>query len=192
MKTDGERPRSAAHAIATYIRAKDCNRPHLMEAAFAREATLEMIVKVEGMSFPPEARGIDELTHVLVSRFNQAFENIYTLCLAAPPDTLLPSFSCDWLVGMSEKGSREIRVGCGRYDWSFRPPGLVLVEKLRITIEGMQSLPPHAGPSVMAWLSKLPHPWCSAQAAVESMPRFEALRAVTEHIARVHEEAGAP
>jgi hypothetical protein len=74
-------------SIATYIRAKDGNRPHLMEAAFVDDATLEMVVKVEGMAFPPSAKGIDELTQVLVSRFNQTYENIYTFCLASPLGT---------------------------------------------------------------------------------------------------------
>ena len=178
---------SASELIAAYIRAKECNRPHLMEAAFAKDATLEMVVKAEGMSFPPRAQGIDELTQVLVSRFSQTFENIYTFCLASPPDTPRRSFSCDWLVGMSEKHSRAVRVGCGSYDWSFRPPDYAVVEGLKITIDHMQSLPPHAGASVMTWLTKLPHPWCSAQAAVESMPRLEGLRAIAERLARVQE-----
>lgn len=134
----------ASDSIATYIRAKDGNRPHLMEAAFTSDARL-----------------------------------------ASPPDGPRPSFSCDWLVGMSEKGSGAVRIGCGRYDWSFRPPALVLVGNLRITIELMQSLPAHACPGVMAWLAQLPYPWCKAEAALESMPRLEALRAVADHLARV-------
>ena len=185
------RPHSASDAIATYIRAKDCNRPHLMEAAFAKDAALEVASTVEGVSLPAHAKGIDELTQVLVSRFNQTFENIHTFCLASPFDTPQPSFSCGWLVGMSEKGSGAVRVGCGRYDWSFQPPDLVLVEKLKITIERMQSLPARACPDVMAWLAKLPYPWCKARAAVESMPRLEELRAVSEHLARVHEPPNA-
>ena len=183
------RPQSTSASIATYIRAKDCNRPHLMEGAFTKDAALEMVVTVGSISFPPHSKGIDELTQVLVSRFNQTFENIYTFCLTAPPDTPRQSFSCGWLVGMSEKGSGAVRVGCGRYDWSFRPPDLALVEKLKITIECMQSLPAHACPDVMAWLTKLPYPWCKARAAVESMPKLEELRAITEHLARVHEDA---
>lgn len=175
----------ASDSIATYIRAKDGNRPHLMEAAFTNDASLEMVVRVADISFPPHSKGIDELSQVLVSRFNQTFENIYTFCLASPPDGPRPSFSCDWLVGMSEKGSGAVRIGCGRYDWSFHAPALVLVENLRITIELMQSLPAHACPGVMAWLAQLPYPWCKAEAALESMPRLEALRAVADHLARV-------
>ena len=174
-------------AIATYIRAKDCNRPYLMEAAFTKDATVEMVVTTAGMSFPPQLKGIEELTQVLVSRFNQTYENIHTFCLSSPPGRARPSYSCDWLVGMSEKDSRAVRVGCGRYDWGFRAPDLVLVERLRITIEHMQSLPSHSCPDVMSWLARLPYPWCNARVAAESMPDIGELRAIAERLARVHE-----
>ena len=180
---------SAAGSIETYIRAKDCNRPFLMEAAFSTDATLEMIVKAGSISFPPHVRGIVELSQVLVSRFNQTFENVHTFCLASPPAVRVRSFSCDWLVGMSEKESGAVRIGCGRYDWSFRAPDLVLVENLKITIECMQSLPGGTCSEVMTWLAQLPYPWCDAQVAARSMPRLEELGIIAAHLGRV-DEAG--
>jgi hypothetical protein len=90
---------------------------------------------------------------------------------------------------MSEKGSGAVRVGCGTYEWSFRPPDLVLIENLRITIERMQSLPAHTRAGVMAWLSKLPYPWCTPRVAVESIPPFEELRVIAERLSLVPESA---
>ena len=43
---------TAADHIATYIRAKDENRPHLMASAFAPGAQLTMDVKPDAISFP--------------------------------------------------------------------------------------------------------------------------------------------
>lgn len=183
MAIDGPgHPRSASDAIAAYIRAKDGNRPHLLQAVFTKDALLEMSVPAGAISFPPRSQGLDELAQVLVSRFNQTYENIYTFCLAAPPDTRLPTFFCDWLVGMSEKGSGAVRAGCGRYQWSFRAPDLVLVEKLAITIELMHTLPPGACPQVMEWLAKLPYPWCPAGAALASIPRMDELGPIAERL----------
>lgn len=183
------RAHTGAESIETYIRAKDSNRPYLMAAAFAADATLEMVVQAGSISFPPDSRGIVDLSQVLVSRFNQTYENVHTFCLASPPTASQQMFSCRWLVGMSEKESGAVRVGCGRYDWSFRVPDLVLVEKLKITIECMQSLPSPTCSVVMAWLAQLPYPWCEARIAVRSIPQLHELRTVAEHLARVHEDA---
>ena len=105
---------TAPELIATYIRAKDSNRPHLMSAAFAPDASLEMVVNAGTISFPPHAAGLDAITDVLVSRFGQTFENVYTFCLCSPPYSHPSTFSCAWLVGMSPKEGGAVRVGCGR------------------------------------------------------------------------------
>ena len=144
---------TAQESIRTYIRAKDENRPHLMKYAFAEEARLEMVVKTGTISFPPLATGLESITDVLVRRFAQSFENVYTFCLAPPPQAHDAIFSCKWLVGMSEKETRRVRVGCGRYDWLFQSKGPRLAQRLTITIELMQVLPPERLPSVIAWLS---------------------------------------
>src|SRR5213593_1987385 len=144
---------TAQEVIGTYIRAKDENRPHLMKRAFAEDATLEMVVKTGTISFPPHASGLESITDILVRKFAQNFENVYTFCLAPPPQGQHSSFSCKWLVGMSEKETRRVRVGCGRYDWLFQSKGPRLAQRLTITIELMQVLPPERLPSVIAWLS---------------------------------------
>jgi hypothetical protein len=48
-------------AIQTYIRAKDENRPHLMPSAFAPDASLEVRVETENISFPPRQKALKQL-----------------------------------------------------------------------------------------------------------------------------------
>jgi hypothetical protein len=158
---------SIAHLVATYIRAKDSNRPHLMKAAFAQDAALEMIVNAGTISFPPRSAGLDAITDVLVSRFGQTFENVHTFCLCTPPEGSASSFSCPWLVGMSEKAGGAVRLGSGRYDWTFRSGR---VQHLTITIDQMEVLPPSDLEHVMGWLGSLPYPWCPADVAERSIP----------------------
>ena len=87
-----------------------------MRWAFAKAATLEMIVKTEAIAFPPSVKGLDSITDILVRRFAREFENVYSFCLAPPAARDERQFSCDWLVGMSAKEDGSVRVGCGRYD----------------------------------------------------------------------------
>lgn len=171
---------STSQAIANYIFAKDYNRPHLMRRAFCEAADLQMLVKSGAISFPPAVRGRDEITDVLVRRFGQTYENVYTFCLCQPPVSGAKNFACDWLVGMSSKADGSVRVGCGRYDWAFAPAGLGLVTQLKITIEQMVVLPPAALGEVMDWLSSLPHPWCGSALALSGMPRGEELAAIAD------------
>ena len=168
--------------IRTYIRAKDENRPHLMISAFAETATLDMVVKTGAIAFPPVCDGINAITRVLVQDFGKTFENVYTFCLARPPEGNDATFSCRWLVGMSAKDDGAVRIGCGRYDWQFetRDPGLV--EKLTITIESMLTLSPDGLRPAMNWLSSLPYPWCLAEEAIGGMPHLEGLEAVRNTI----------
>jgi hypothetical protein len=170
--------------VEGYLRAKDGNRPCLMERAFAAGAVLEVVAAAGTIAFPPVTRGRDGIADVLVRRFAQAYENVCTFCLAdAPPDDA-SEFSCDWLVGMSEKESRRVRVGCGRYDWRFEKDAAWRADRLTITIRAMESLDAgHLAP-VMAWLCRLPYPWCPAATALAGLPALAALDPVRAHLAR--------
>ena len=165
-------------SIANYLRAKDENRPYLMRQAFAPAATLMMVVKAGTISFPPAAQGIETITDVLVRRFGQTFENVRTLCLGAPPADDDTRFACNWIVGMSEKENGTVRVGCGRYDWSFQPQSPRLADQLTITIEAMQVLPPDSLLPIMEWLSMLPLPWCPVQTLLGKLPQLDGLEPV--------------
>jgi hypothetical protein len=175
-------------SVAVYIRAKDENRPELMPSAFAEDATLEMVVNSGTISFPPFTRGLGSITDVLVTRFNETFENVRTFCLAKPPKPDRTAFSCAWLVGMSEKKTGAVRVGCGRYDWSFQAGNPHLANRLRITIEEMAVLPPQHLAAVMKWLSKLPYPWCNSRVAVHGAPNVERLEPIIRHLGKMEGE----
>jgi hypothetical protein len=177
---------TARDAIAAYIRAKDENRPYLMSHAFSDAATLSMVVKSEAISFPPVTSGREAITNVLVREFNQAYENIRTLCFSSPPSNERAAFSCAWLVGMSAKEGHVVRVGCGRYDWTFQFEQPHLAEKLTITIEVMQLLPPETLIAVMGWLDELPYPWCSKQAAFERAPPLEELHPIRRWLSQAN------
>jgi hypothetical protein len=168
---------SAQEAVETYIRAKDENRPYLLERAFAENARLEMVVNSGTISFPPVSIGLESISDVLVRRFGQTYENVRTFCLAAPPRDER-NFVCDWLVGMSEKETRKVRIGYGRYDWLFQSHGEHRVERLRITIDLMESLGPRHLGSITHWLDRLPYPWSTARAALSGMPALEELHLI--------------
>jgi len=175
---------SAQESIATYIRAKDENRPDPMPRASAEAATLEMLAKTESIAFPPISNGIESISDVLARRFAQSHENVRTFCFTPLPLDGEVSFSCHWLVAMSEKEDRLVRVGCGRYDWKFQSHGPRLVERLTITIDLMQSLAPNSLISIMDWLSRLPYPWCSAQMALATAPSPDDLDPIRRYLAR--------
>jgi len=176
--------RRPSELIATYIAAKDGNRPWLMRRAFAEDAHLEMLVKTEAVSFPSSTTGVDAITDVLVRGFSREYENVYTICFLPRPETDSRHFSCSWLVGMSQRNSGEVRVGAGRYEWSFTNVSQPLVERLRITIEVMRVGEPANMRPIMGWLSALPYPWCSKGDAFRAMPRLQHLRDVAEYLGR--------
>jgi hypothetical protein len=173
---------SIEDAVSTYIVAKDGNRPWLMTHAFAEDAELEMIVRTDAISFPNAAKGLTQITEILVSRFAMDNENVYTFCLSRPAPSHRDHFLCDWLVGMSTKRDGAVRVGCGRYDWRFG--GDNLVTKLTINIETMSVLPGSEQAPVFRWLSALSYPWCSGTQALEAMPSIDGLAAVKSFLQR--------
>lgn len=177
------RMKTPSAAITAYLHAKDGNRPHLLAQAFTDDALLQMTVHTGAISFPPVSRGREAVAELLVRRFGQSYENVYTFCLASPPEVNSEVFRCDWLVAMTEKDSRAVRVGCGRYDWCFSPPSC-LAESLSITIETMQTLPAPHTDEVMDWVAGLPYPWCPAGTAQQGAPDIPQLAPVLGYIGR--------
>lgn len=175
---------SPSECISAYIDAKDRNRPHLLARAFTPTATVEVIAKTPTISFPSAVTGLDAIADVFVRRFGLTYENVYTFCLSPPPRDDSHAFSCDWLVGMSEKEGGAVRVGSGRYDWFFARGGSRLVEKLVITIDVMQKLDPAWLRPVMDWLAALPYPWCAAEIAAKNAPKTVDLTETVRRLAR--------
>jgi hypothetical protein len=177
--------REPKHVLRTYFRAKDGNRPDLMRKVFSEMAVLETMVKPSGISFPSVSHGLASITDVLVRKFAQTYENIHSFYLERPPpETHLTSFSCDWLVGMSEKESKEIRVGCGRYDWRFQTEEPRLADRLLITIEVMQIFTTDHFDPLFRWLTSLPYPWCPAHTVCEAAPAIFELDGVLRYVGR--------
>ncbi len=174
-----------SEAVSTYILAKDGNRPFLMRRAFAEDAELEMVVKTDAISFPGSAKGVSAIEDILVRRFGFDYENVYTFCLSQPSKANRRHFPCHWLVGMSAKKDGQVRIGCGRYDWYFRPNMECRVERLVITIDVMKIFPAADLAASMNWLSGLPYPWCAPDDAVRAIPAIEGFAGIETYLKQV-------
>jgi hypothetical protein len=176
-------PQAVLH---NYFRAKDANRPHLMAHVLTPDAQLEVTNRADSIAFPSFTQGREAIAQVLVSGFGQVYENVYSFYMQRPP-ALADAWSCDWLVAMSEKEGGRVRVGCGRYDWSFQAEGPRLANRLHITIERMELLPPRDLTAVMDWVAGLPYPWCDSSLAVGSAPGLAQLRPITRYLGKAPE-----
>ncbi|MGE8687007.1 MAG: hypothetical protein ACN6PJ_07740 [Achromobacter sp.] len=182
MSIDTLPPSSTESVLRDYFHAKDENRPHYMARAFAPDAVLKMALRTQAIAFPPESHGLAAIADTLVRKFGQTYENVYTFYLSRPePGARLPGYQCDWIVGMTEKGTGNVRVGCGRYDWEFQDEPY-LASSLVITIETMVSLPAADAEAVFGWLLALDYPWTNAARVVAGAPPLEALAPVVHYL----------
>jgi hypothetical protein len=109
---------------------------------------------------------------------------VYTFYLSRPEaGAALPEFHCDWLVGMTEKATGNVRVGCGRYDWTFQAQPH-RARELAITIETMETLPAGEAAAVLGWLTALPYPWADCAAISAGAPPIEGLAPVLAYLNR--------
>lgn len=174
----------AAEAVLRgYFRAKDENRPHLLEEVFAPGAELVIRNQSENIAFPAVTCGRTAIAEVLVRSFTLSYENIYSFYLERPAAEVR-EFTCAWLVGMTDRAFGHVRVGCGTYVWSFEPEVPKLASRLAITIEAMQVLPHSDSESVFAWLRSLKYPWSSAASALHGMPKTEHLSPIAQFLSR--------
>jgi hypothetical protein len=163
-------PASACAAVLRdYFRAKDSNRPHLLEFVFTENATLEIRNRSTAITFPATSQGRAAIADVLVRRFNQTYENIYSFYLQRP-EAETDRFECAWLAGMSDKESGAVRVGCGRYAWQFTEVSPCRATHLTIAIESMEILPASTLGPVLDWLTRLAYPWCPPAAVRAHSP----------------------
>ncbi|WP_028021447.1 hypothetical protein [Enterovibrio calviensis] len=168
--------------ISFYITAKDNNKPHLLSHVFSESATLSMAVNTDSITFPSKTSGASEISNVLVTHFNQRYENVYTFCLSDAIEREGSSLSCKWFVAMTEKESGLLRVGCGYYDWTFHTDietnaraeihgeTNTRVDELTITIEHMAALAFQQTSYFFNELSQLPYPWCESSLVIQAVP----------------------
>jgi hypothetical protein len=167
--------------LREYFHAKDENRPHLLDRVFTADASLHINNGCSNITFPTVTQGRDAIADTLVTQFNKTYENIYSFYLARPPGTA-DSFSCAWLVGMSEKDTKNTRVGCGTYDWTFSSEAPRLARALVISIHAMVVLPPSTASMVFPWLQRAGYPWSSAAQVCELAPPLPELDPVVRHL----------
>ncbi|WP_322791237.1 hypothetical protein [Pseudomonas serbiensis] len=172
---------SNRHSIEQYILAKDGNRPDLLRQAFSPEATVEMLVHTDAISFPSTLEGLSAIAQTLVRGFGQTYENVYTFCLGEPPVSDASAYTCKWLVGMTVKETGAVRVGCGQYDWRFDSQSGLVVH-LTITIDHMQVSPAADLIPVMNWLQGLGYPWCQADDVIAKAPPLSSIAPVIGYL----------
>jgi hypothetical protein len=176
--------RTTEELLRDYFRAKDENRPLYMARAFAPDARLRMVLKTQAIDFPSEVSGEPAIADTLVRKFGQTYDNVFTFYLSRPAARAqVPEFSCDWLVGMTDKATGNVRVGCGRYDWTFQMDPH-LVRELVITIETMLTLPAQQAGEVLGWLTSLPYPWTHRTSVSGAAPAIKELAPVLAYLNR--------
>jgi hypothetical protein len=170
--------------LRDYFHGKDENRPLFIARAFAPDARLRMVLKTQSIAFPAEVSGEPGIADTLVRKFGQSYENVFTFYLSRPAARAkLDAFQCDWLVGMTEKASGNVRVGCGRYDWLFQAQPHQ-IRDMTITIEAMETLPPETTGQVFGWLTAQPYPWTDSGTVAAGAPDLPGLAPVIAYLTR--------
>ena len=83
--------------LRSYFRAKDENRPHLLEDVFASDAELVVGNQSANIAFPAVTHGRAAIAEVLVRSFAVSYENIYSFYLERPAAGV-QGFECAWWV----------------------------------------------------------------------------------------------
>jgi len=167
--------------VLKYICAKDKNRPHLMDEVFTSNATLEMKLKTQNIFFPSRTLGIENITDVLVTKFSQSYEQVYTFCLIDTINNSSQILKSDWIVCMREKKSGDIRIGYGVYNWFFTKDEEPLVKHLTIQIEEMITMEKEYSTLFFNWVEKLDYPLCSLEQLFKKSPNFRAIKSIQKY-----------
>jgi len=157
-----------------YFHAKDENRPHLLDGVFRDDAVLEVRNDTTAIAFPAVTTGREAIADVLVRSFGRTYENVYSFYLQRPHGPL-DAFECDWIVVMTDKASRGVRVGRGAYLWEFDAASSGLARRLVISIAAMRIYPAETAGEAWAFVAELDYPWASwtqVQAATARHPLF--------------------
>lgn len=161
--------------ISLYLRSKDENKPHLIPSVFSPDAVLSMNLKTNNISFPATTVGVENIKKVLINDFSESYENVYTFCFKDSIQNEKNQLFCNWLVGMSDKKNKKVRVGWGKYQWEFTEEKNPLVLNLTIEIEDMVILDPNLMSEIMSWLNNASYPWCDKKQLLQSMPNIKPL-----------------
>lgn len=168
--------------VARYINAKDKNRVHLMAGVFCEDACLQMRVNTQSISFPAQTIGLAEISKVLVTDFSTSYENVYTFCITQSCVVQGNQLECDWFVVMSDKKSSQLRIGSGKYYWTFNDTNFK-VTKLVIEIEQMQVFEQQEAFSVLSMVETLDEGWLCARKMNEQLAVLEPFKKTIDSLA---------
>jgi hypothetical protein len=148
--------------LERYVEAKDLTRPHLMRQIYATDAVLTFSIATDSISFPERVSGVDGITRTLIVDFAAKYNRCKTfyVCDSLPENTETITI-VPWLVLMHEAARGCLRVGKGRYEWTFEPVGHggMQVVAMHIHIARMDTVDDADGRLLAAAQSVLPYPW---------------------------------
>ena len=140
-----------------------------------------MKLKTQNISFPSSTMGLDDITEVLVTKFSQSYEQVYTFCLTDTINNSAEILKSDWIVCMREKVSGDIRIGYGVYNWFFTKEEEPLVKHLTIHIEEMITMEKEYSTLFFKWVKTLDYPLCSHERLFKKSPNFKAIKSIQKY-----------
>ena len=166
-----------------YLHAKDHCRPHAFGQAFAEDATFTSKFEFETQFSDETPRvGLAAITETF-RQLGAACENIYTLCTLDSRRHVDEdgTWACKWIVTMTERETRAVRVAWGDYRWRIDEERGLATELL-VTMVEMQMLDPSHAREICEWMASFEGPWVESRALVEAMPTLEALAGVAGYL----------
>ena len=112
-------PAPYAVPLATYVDAKDNDRPALISDIFAPDAALTFSLATPNIAFPSRSEGVDAIARTLVSDFGKQYARCRTYYLSDALELSGDAVDVPWLVLMREPAAGALRVGHGAYRWVF-------------------------------------------------------------------------
>ena len=159
--------------------------PALMCEVFSANARLEMKLQTDNISFPSLTLGLENITEVLVTTFAKSYEKVHTFCLSDSLKNTENTLTCYWLVCMREKGSGNVRIGYGLYDWVFTEGENTKVKHLTITIEEMFRLEKECSSVFFEWIDGISYPLCTVEKVFKNSPKMEELQSIANYFRKV-------
>ena len=162
--------------IEKYMNTVQSNQTDFINEIFTNDASLEIKAHTTYVSFPELTRNTEEINKVLVSDFNDNYENISIFCFIDTLTNEKDSITCNILICMQEKESKSILLSYGLYVWEFSKDSETKVSKLNIEIEKLLVLNPSQEKIIFTWISRLPQYWVERKEILKEMPSLQHLK----------------
>lgn len=153
--------------VRAYLHAKDHQRPHGFAQAFAADAVFRSTFAFEtDWHSDAPVRGLADITDTFRG-LGRGFENIVTFCLPESVHWADYSLRMRWVVVMTDRQTREVRVAWGDYAWTFSGPP-ERAQSLHVHMLAMRLVEPND--DLVEWSMSLPDVWCTGPQAAEALP----------------------